>query len=543
MQDRPEFSLIVGYASDMGAAEYVAMQLADACRERGILAVDVAETELNDIPLADLQAATHFVAVSSTFGDGEFPDNGTVFWEELSAAGAARLDHLSFAVLALGDQSYPLFCQAGRDLDERLQALGATRIADRVDCDCYYEKDAAAWSADVIKLLEVAWTAGAQSAPATVVHAVAPAPTRTPAVPAPTRSPWDRNHPFEARVTVNRPLTAPESDKEVRHVEIDLGDSGIDYAAGDSIAVHPVNDPELVAAVLAHLGVGADYILDGHEQPLGELLADQLEIRTPSRDLVDLVTARAGGPGAAQILGAGDHDVLDLLELADLGVVEVVEALRPLQFRDYSIASSPLADGRRVHLTVATVRHTARGRLRGGVASTFLADRCASVRVHPRPNHGFRLPAPDVPIIMVGPGTGIAPFRAFLRERQAQGATGQSWLFFGDRRRATDFLYGLELTAFAESGVLTRLDLAFSRETDSPKVYVQQRMRENGTELFDWLQRGAHLYVCGDAEAMAKDVDVALHEIVAGAGGMDAAAAHSYVNELIKAHRYLRDVY
>jgi len=530
VQDRPEFSLIVGYASDMGAAEYVAMQLADACKERGILAVDVAETELNDIPLADLQAATHFVAVSSTFGDGEFPDNGTVFWEELSAEGAARLDHLSFAVLALGDQSYPLFCQAGRDLDERLQALGATRIADRVDCDCYYEKDAAAWSADVIKLLEAASTG-----------------TRTAPVPAPATTvraaPWDRNHPFEARVTVNRLLTAPESDKEVRHVEIDLGDSGIDYAAGDSIAVHPVNDPELVAAVLAHLGVGADYILDGHEQPLGELLADQLEIRTPSRDLVDLVTARAGGPGAAQILGAGDHDVLDLLELADLGVDEVVEALRPLQFRDYSIASSPLVDGRRVHLTVATVRHTARGRLRGGVASTFLADRCASVRVHPRPNHGFRLPAPDVPIIMVGPGTGIAPFRAFLRERQAQSATGQSWLFFGDRRRATDFLYGPELTAFAESGVLTRLDLAFSRETDSPKVYVQQRMKENGAELFDWLQRGAHLYVCGDAEAMAKDVDVALHEIVAGAGGMDAAAAHSYVNELIKAHRYLRDVY
>ena len=528
VSDRPEFSLIVGYASDMGAAEYVAMQLADACKDRGI---DVTETELNDIPLADLQSATHFIAVSSTFGDGEFPDNGTVFWEELSADDAARLDHLSFAVLALGDQSYPLFCQAGRDLDERLQALGGTRIADRVDCDCYYEKDAAAWSAHVLGLLEAASTGTGTT------------PVPAPLVPARSRPEWDRNHPFEARVLINRLLTAPESDKEVRHYEIDLGDSGIDYAAGDSIAVHPANDPDLVAAVLARLGVGPDDIVDGQQHPLGELLTHHLEIRTPSRDLVDLVTARSDTPGAAAILGADDSDVLDLLELADLKVDDVVDALRPLQFRDYSIASSPLVDGARVHLTVATVRHTARDRPRGGVASTYLADRCTSVRVHPRPNHGFRLPNPDVPIIMVGPGTGIAPFRAFLRERRAQGAAGPSWLFFGDRRRATDFLYGEELTEFARSGVLTRLDLAFSREAGKPKVHVQQRMRENGAEFFDWLERGAHLYVCGDADHMAHDVDDALHEIVTEHGDMTASAAHSYVNGLIKAHRYLRDVY
>jgi sulfite reductase (NADPH) flavoprotein alpha-component len=237
-------------------------------------------------------------------------------------------------------------------------------------------------------------------------------------------------------------------------------------------------------------------------------------------------------------------DVLDLIRLADLSVDDVVDTLRPLQFRDYSIASSPVAHPDHVHLTVATVRYSAGDRRHGGAASTFLAERGQTLRVHLRPNHNFRLPAADVPIIMVGPGTGIAPFRAFLQERHTTGATGRSWLFFGDRRRATDFLYGDELEGFVESGTLTRLDVAFSRDgSDGSKVYVQQRMNENAGEFFDWLQGGAHLYVCGDEKRMAKDVDAALHDIVARCGGMDAASAHAYVNDLIKTHRYVRDVY
>jgi sulfite reductase (NADPH) flavoprotein alpha-component len=237
--------------------------------------------------------------------------------------------------------------------------------------------------------------------------------------------------------------------------------------------------------------------------------------------------------------------VLDLIRLGGLAVDEVVDALRPLQFRDYSIASSPLAHPDHVHLTVATVRYTASDRRHGGVASTFLADRGETVRVHLRPNHSFRLPADDVPVIMIGPGTGIAPFRAFLQERQARGAQGRSWLFFGDRRRATDFHYADELDGFRACGVLTRLDVAFSRDGRSgdPKQYVQQRMWERAEELFEWLRAGAHVYVCGDAERMAKDVDAALRGVVARCGGMDTAAAHAYVNELIKSHRYLRDVY
>lgn len=556
MSERSDASLIVGFSSDMGNAEDAAMSFAEAAADIGF---DIEAIELNQIPLEDLQSVTYFVVVTSTFGEGEFPDNGTLFWESISAEDAERLEHLTFAVLALGDSGYDLFCNSGRILDERLEALGAIRLAERVDIDGMYEKPAAEWTAGVIKLLEAATagtSVGASQAAAEVTDVtkvtVASAPDSATSSAPPAHSGWDRSHPYEAKLVVNRLLTAPESDKEVRHYEIDLGDSGIDYHAGDSIAVHPVNDPALVAAILAELGVGADYVFADWNQPLGELLARELEIRTPSRALQALVAARTEDAEAAAVLGGDDHDalnawlygrdVIDLLQLADLGADEVLETLRPLQFRDYSIASSALQHPDRVHLTVATVRHTAGDRDRGGVASTYLAERCESVQVHLRPNHTFRVPAPEVPIIMVGPGTGIAPFRAFLQERQATDASGKSWLFFGDRRRATDFLYGDELQGFVDAGVLTRLDLAFSRDR-SEKDYVQHHMQRNSAELFTWLEEGAYLYVCGDADRMAKDVNRTLHEIVASAGGLDEAAAHAYVNDLIKSHRYVRDVY
>ncbi|MCV7179116.1 diflavin oxidoreductase [Mycolicibacterium sphagni] len=544
MSERRGFSLIIGYASDMGTAEYIAMQLADAVKAVGL---DATETELNDISLDDVRAATHFVVVASTFGEGEVPDNGTVFWEELLATDDG-FDGLGYTVLALGDSSYELFCNAGRIIDDRLTELGAQRLAERVEFDCYREGDAKEWLADTAKMLEAA---GAAASGHTATTPAEPRPTPLRQV-----SPWTDASPYRATAVVNRLLTAAESDKEVRHVELDLGDSGITYEAGDSVAVHPVNSPDLVEAILAKLGVDATHIATGADLPLGELLAGHLEICAPSRALQALVASRTDDADAAAALRSGDpavlsswlygRDVLELLELADLTVDEVLEVLRPLQFRDYSIASSPLAHPGHLHLTVATVRYHARGRARGGVASTFLADRASSgqeVRIHLRPNHNFRLPAPDVPIIMIGPGTGIAPFRAFLQERQAAAAPGKAWLFFGDRRRTTDFLYGDELTGFLDSGALTRLDLAFSRDDDGPKTYVQHRMKDSTAEFFAWLEQGAHLYVCGDADRMAKDVDRTIHEIVAEAGGMHAAAAHSYVNELIKAHRYLRDVY
>lgn len=538
MTAQPDFSLIVGYGTDMGNAEDAAMSFSEALEEAtGIKSEAI---ELNQVDVADLQSVSHFVVVVSTFGDGEFPDNALLFWEAISAEAADRLEHLNFSVLALGDSSYEFFCNAGLLLDQRLEALGAARLAERVDIDGPYLQQSKEWTTDLVKRL----AAGQISTTATAVLTEAPAPPKR-----------DRNEPVEARLLVNRLLTTTESDKEVRHYEVDLTGSGISYETGDSIAVHATNDPGLVTAILAELGVGADHRVAGHDEPLAELLSDHLEIRTPSRTLRALVATRTENTEAVAALG-GDvtpspgswlygKDVLDLIRLGELTVDELVDNLRPLQFRDYSIASSPALHPHTVHLTVATIRYADADRTYGGVASTFLADRGQAMRVHLRPNHTFRLPAADVPIIMIGPGTGIAPFRGFLQERQVSGATGRSWLFFGDRRRATSFLYGEELQGFVDSGILTRLDLAFSRDgaDEEPKRYVQHRMMENEAELFAWLQDGAYLYVCGDAENMAKDVDATLHEIVARCGGMDAAAAHAYVNDLIKSHRYVRDVY
>ncbi|MEW5809071.1 MAG: sulfite reductase flavoprotein subunit alpha [Actinomycetota bacterium] len=516
----------------MGNAEDAAMTCAEAFQAAGI---DVEARELNQIDADQLRTASHFLAVTSTFGDGEFPDNAALFWEALSTQDIP-LGHLRFAVLALGDIGYDLFCNAGRLLDERLEALGATRLTERVDIDGPYERAAAAWTTDVVKLLSATLTR----------------PTGSAVQPSEPPSGRDRHQPAATRCTVNRLLSAADSDREVRHYEIDLPEPGIAYCAGDSLAVHATNDPILVDALLTELGAAPDRVVPGYDEPLGTLLTERLEIRIPSRALRALVAARTHDAGAAAALRAAatpapnswcyGKDVLDLLRLADLGVDEVVDTLRPLQFRDYSIASSSLVHPDSVHLTVATVRYTCGDRRHGGVASTFLADRGEQLTVQLRPNHAFRLPDPDVPIIMVGPGTGIAPFRGFLQERRATGASGRSWLFFGDRGRATHYLYGEELEAFERAGTLTRLDVAFSRDTDT-KVYVQHRMRDRGAELFAWLRDGAHLYVCGDADRMARDVDTALHEIVAEHGGLDVESAHAFVNELIKTHRYVRDVY
>jgi sulfite reductase (NADPH) flavoprotein alpha-component len=538
----PELSMIVAYGTDMGNSEDAAMTFAESAQAAGI---EASAIELNQVELADLQSTRHFVVVCSTFGDGEFPDNALLFWEAVSSASADRLEHLRFAVLALGDTSYEDFCNAGKLLDQRLETLGATRMLERVDVDGPYQQAAASWTTDLLKLLQAEQAGPTGCVPVTAAHQSTPDDVAAPA--------RERNQRFIASLVVNRRLTAASSDKEVRHYELDLTGSGISYQAGDSIAVHATNDPRLVEELLSELGVAADHTVADHDEPLGVLFANHLEIRTPSRALLALVAA---GTPDAEATPSGNvttsedsrwygKDVLDLVRLAGLTLDELLDTLRPLQFRDYSIASSPVAHPERAHLTVATVRYPGANRRHGGVASTYLADRGTSVEVHLRPNHAFRLPAADVPVIMIGPGTGIAPFRGFLQERQVLQAPGRSWLFFGARRRDGDFLYGDELQGFVGSGTLTRLDLAFSREGANgvPKTYVQHRMQEHAAELFGWLQDGAHVYVCGDEKRMARDVDATLHDIVARCGRMDADAAHAYVNELIKAHRYVRDVY
>lgn len=385
----------------------------------------------------------------------------------------------------------------------------------------------------------------------------APAAVRTAAK----RSPWNRKNPYRARVLANHVLSASTSAKEVRHYSFALGDSGITYEPGDGVGIKPVNDPAQVAALIDRLGVPPDatVTLKGEDRRFEELLTTAYEIGTPSMDLVETVGARAGDAELEHVLATGEREAIDawiwgkdVLDLVELGSAhaydpaELISLLRPLQHRTYSISSSPLAHEGTVHLTVASVRYRSAERNRGGVCSTYLADRVdvgSDAGVFVSANKSFRLPTDDgAPVIMIGPGTGVAPFRSFLYERRARGASGRNWLFFGDRHRASDFLYEDELTEFARGGVLTRLDLAFSRDQQE-KTYVQNRMRESGKDLYSWLEEGAHLYVCGDATRMAKDVDEALHDIVAEHGGLSPDNAEDYVGALKHAKRYLRDVY
>ncbi|TYQ11111.1 UNVERIFIED_ORG: sulfite reductase (NADPH) flavoprotein alpha-component [Gordonia westfalica J30] len=376
----------------------------------------------------------------------------------------------------------------------------------------------------------------------------------------PARSPWNRRNPYPATIVTNTILSGPGSAKEVRHVEIALGDSGITYEPGDGIAITPVNDPALVDLLLERLGAVGDEIIADRKATysLREALTTRYEIGCPSKYLAKAVAERTDHAELTRLIEAGDaqaldtwlhgRDVLDLLNIDPTMVFapeELLEELSPLAHREYSISSSPAVHSGTVHITMATVRYVAGDRERGGVCSTHIADRCApgdTVKVFITPNKTFRLPEGDVPAVMIGPGTGIAPFRAFLHHRAATGSTGSNWLFFGDQHRDTDYLYADEIDGFVTDGLLDRLDLAFSRDQDH-KVYVQDRMRENGADLFAWLEKGAHVYVCGDAATMAGDVDAALHEIVAQHGGLDSDAARDYVDALRAAGRYARDVY
>lgn len=539
---RPRMPLHILYGSQTGNAETLAGQMATAARSVGF---DPSVKGLDEIELDGFAALSHVVIITSTYGEGEMPDNAELFWHALSSTAAPRLEQMQFAILALGDTAYDDFCQAGKLFDTRLEQLGARRFATRLDCDIDFDEPATAWIADSLALIAPADGGGDEAEPA--------------AAPSPAKSRWNRKNPYLSAIKVNRLLSRAGSGKEIRHFELDLAGSGLTYEAGDALAVIPRNDPELVDALIARLGVGPDTAVAGYDAPLAELFAANLEIAAPSRELVAAIAERSGDEELGHVLRHGDReamaawlwgkDSLDLLNLnpaVQLGVEEFVSFCRPLAARSYSISSSPLAHPDEVHLTIASVRHYGGGRQHKGVCSTFLADRVAegmAAPVYATPNKAFRVPAnPDAPMIMVGPGTGIAPFRAFLEERRETGAKGRNWLFFGDQHREQDFIYEDELLAMSQSGTLTRLDLAFSRD-QAEKIYVQTRMRENGKELFAWLEEGGHFYVCGDASRMARDVDDALVTIVGQHGGLTPEAAADYVNLLRKEKRYVRDVY
>ena len=544
-------SLSILFGSQTGTAERLARQLASAASGHGFAA---RVSEMNDFASIDFSKEQRLILITSTWGDGDPPDNAVAFWSFLNSTAAPRLDHLEFAVLGLGDRNYADFCGAGKKFDARLAELGGRRLQPRAECDTNYEATAKGWLDNLWKLLSR--SPGDDTAPIrTEPVAAAIADKKT--------SGYDRNHPFPARLLVNRNLNGPGSAKETRHLEISLVDSGLSYEVGDALGVVPANCPALVKDILNALDCDGEEAVhdaaDGGETSLGRALLQSYEITRIPPALLKLVAGRSGDK-ALHDLAASDstegvenffrgRDVLDLLRgfpSAKIGVAEFIGTLRKLQPRLYSIASSPRMHPGEVHLTVAAVRYENLGRERKGVCSTFLADRCEKETALPifiQPSHGFRLPRDtEKPIIMIGPGTGVAPFRAFLEERRALGARGRNWLFFGDQQQAHDFLYREEWEKALADKILTRLDTAFSRD-QKEKLYVQHRLRENASEVWRWLEQGAHVYVCGDAKRMARDVDAALREIVRSAGGRTTDEAEEYVTKLRAEKRYQRDVY
>ncbi|MGR7996697.1 molybdopterin-dependent oxidoreductase [Xanthobacter sp. ZOL 2024] len=524
-------AVTVAFASQTGRAEEAAGALAEALRGAGRT---VRLTELDGLDPTTLgEGPALFVA--STFGDGDPPDNAAVFWARLCGEEAPRLEGLQFGVLAFGDSTYAQFCGFGRKLDARLAALGATRLLERADCEPDGDEAVVAWQGRALAALT--------AAPAPVVAAEPPK-----------RPGTDRRHPLLARRVRNEVLNGPGSGKEVRRIGLAIGD--LPYCAGDALGVMPRNAPELVAEVLGLLSLDGEAEAPGDfGVSLREALTSHYEIARPNPDVLRWWSTVSGDETLAALL-AGPRPELerwlwgqqlaDLLARAPRAVpaAEFVAQLKRLQPRLYSIASSPLMVPGEVELTISTVRYGGAGRPRGGVASTFLADRAeGDIPVFVQASPHFRVPADaETPMIMIGPGTGIAPFRAFLQERALTGAKGRNWLFFGEQQAACDFYYRDELEVWRAQGHLTRLDTAFSRD-QAAKIYVQDRMREAGAALWAWLEEGAHLYVCGDAARMAKDVDTALGALIATHGGLSAEKAREKVAELAAHRRYVRDVY
>jgi sulfite reductase (NADPH) flavoprotein alpha-component len=535
---RPRIPLTILYGTESGNAEGVGADLKKAAAKQGFAAklVDMAE-----VSPADLADEANLLVVASTWGEGDPPERAAEFYGALMADDAPRFEGVRFAVLALGDSSYVNFCEAGRRIDARLEALGGERIAPRVDCDLDYEGAAAVWSESALE--ELARRAEPEPGPAVrsgdIIHvdfAAAPA------------SLHSKANPFPAEITESINLNGSRSTKETVHLELSLEGSGLAFAPGDSLGIVPENDPAMVDAVLRAAALGSD-------RALRDQLASDFDITVLSRQVIEAYAALNPDPRLPELL-ANDawrgyiegRQILDLLEdfPAQLSGAHLTDMLRKLPPRLYSVASALEANPDEAHLLVGVVRYESHGRARSGVASGFVAERLQvgdRLKVYVKPNKNFRLPDdPDRPIVMIGPGTGVAPFRAFLQYRQATGATGRNWLFFGDRNFTHDFLYQLEWQEWLKEGVLSRLDVAFSRDQPE-KIYVQQRLWERRAELFAWLEDGAHLYVCGDEKAMAKDVHAMLAAIVADRSGRSPAAAEAYLTELKKARRYQRDVY
>ncbi|MED1712735.1 assimilatory sulfite reductase (NADPH) flavoprotein subunit [Bacillus paralicheniformis] len=537
------------FGSQTGNAQGLAENAAKTLTERGF---QVTVSAMSDFKPNQLKKLKNLLIVVSTHGEGDPPDNALSFHEFLHGRRAPKLDDLRYSVLALGDTSYEFFCQTGKEFDQRLGELGGTRLHPRVDCDLDYDEPAAAWLEGVISSLNEGQEQGASSAPA---QTAAPQAAGGETV-------YSRKNPFRAEVLENLNLNGRGSNKETRHLELSLEGSGLTYEPGDALGIFPENDPELVDMLLAELkwDPNATVTVDqGENLSLKEALTSYYEITVLTKKFIQQAAELIANEKLRELAAQENADQLkayiagrDLIDFVqDFGPIAVapqdfVSILRKIPPRLYSIASSFAANPDEVHLTIGAVRYNTHGRDRKGVCSVLCAERLQpgdTLPVFIQPNKNFKLPEnPEAPIIMVGPGTGVAPFRSFMQEREETGAPGKSWMFFGDQHFVTDFLYQTEWQKWLSDGVLTKMDVAFSRDTEE-KVYVQHRMLEHSKELFEWLEEGAAFYVCGDKNNMAKDVQNALLEIIEKEGGKSREEAEAYLAEMKKQKRYQRDVY
>ena len=538
----PSVPVTVVYGSQTGTAEGLAKKLVKTLKKGNF------EPEIHDMATYDrsqLANERNLLVITSTYGDGEPPDTATDLHAWLMSDAAPRLEGVSYSVLALGDSGYPDFCKCGIEFDSRLSALGANRIYSRVDVDVDPEAPYAAWSAGVL---------------ATLAPSGAAIPISESATEAEVEAGHSKSNPFPAPVIQNYNLNGP-GDKQTHQIALALNESDLTYEVGDALGVYPLNPPDVVDEIIANLPFKADVVPapDGNEVSLREALLNYYDIGSLNKSVIQKWQAKSGSPFLRSLVAADDkkayddfcwgRDLIDLVvdhpaDFAD--AEEFVSILKKLQPRLYSIASSPRAHPGEVHLCVGIVRYNTFGRKRGGICSTFLADRVAGdtkPRVYVHANNAFRLPTnSETDVIMCGPGTGIAPFRAFLEDRKATAAKGKNWLFFGNPHRATDFLYQDEIDSYIADSTLTRFDVAWSRD-QKEKLYVQHLMLQNGEELWNWLKNGAAFYVCGDASRMAKDVDQALHQVAVEHGNLTKEEAAAFISLMKKEKRYQRDVY
>ena len=541
LQKKTESKTLINflYGTQTGNSESFARVASELAQKNDF---DSCLLSLEDVSMEKLESIQKAIFVISTYGEGEMPDGAELFWQSLSSDIAPKLHNMTYGVVALGDTSYEMFCNAGKLMDLRLEQLGAKRIIKRVDCDVDYEEISKKWITDALPLFSENKEMKVKKLELSN-----------------TENEWNKKNPYFAEISRNILLSGSNSNKKIRHYEIELSDSGIKYEVGDTLNVFPLNNRNLVDLILKRIGVKKNYRPTGYNNSMQYMLLNNFEISSPNRTFIEEIAKLSKNSEFSNLIKSErkdkidsflwGKDILDLLNL-DLKLSFTAEhflsLLKPLQCRAYSISSSPKMHKNQVHLTVSSVSWKHSGRIHNGVCSNYLAhaeSNVSRVGIFVTKNNSFRLPTDDLkPIIMIGPGTGLAPFRAFLEERKVRGAKGKNWLFFGDQTRKNDFIYQEELINYKKSSILTRLDLAFSRD-QKDKVYVQHKMLNSSEQIFNWMEEGAYIYVCGDATYMAKDVDDALHKIVKQEGKLTKDQAKEYIDRLKRDKRYLRDVY